>query len=549
MFNKFIDDDILRAVILREFRGTFVGLMFISGGAILAEIYASIVFRDWVDFLLESDVSQQSLLYGLLIPVMYSISWILSAVFFKLDIKARFAAYEYAFNRLVSVTVSGFVDLLSPVKPGHRMQDIRNASESVANMFNMLAYYGMRFVVIIVSSIVLLGGIAWWSPLVVLAISAVSIYVSYRQHAACIERSKVYVGHQGETSGHLVEVFENLRIVKTYKQEAVIERGIGRYIATEGESKRRLRSEFLRLNIIQIFYKVTVIFVFLLIGIVNYGQNRIEIGSLAMLITFSMTLSSVIEDLAVRSYELISNLARYRQVLENVKNSKKSAQGDYLVKRSDRNEVIEVKEVTITADAEKILENVNLAFPLEKKVALMGPSGCGKTSLAECVLGVRDYSGTIQIASEQDDQSFRIVEVEQHAMHIGDDIHAWLTFGNPSASFELIRKAVKVVDLTHEICLRQDSQRVHLQAGLTLTGLSGGQKQRVAIARAIIAQPSYIVFDEPTSALDEENAQKIMNHIVDLGIGVLVITHDPKYVDLFDHVYAYRDKSFYLVVP
>ena len=134
-------------------------------------------------------------------------------------------------------------------------------------------------------------------------------------------------------------------------------RQVEKNVIQEGESKRQLRSGFLRLNIIQILYKMTVIFVFLLIGIFNFSINKIEIGSLAMLITFSMTLSNIVGDLATRLYELIDNFARYKQVLENIQKSKKETTGTYTFVQDEtlHEGSIQVSDLMIRADSETIL--------------------------------------------------------------------------------------------------------------------------------------------------------------------------------------------------
>ena len=65
--------------------------------------------------------------------------------------------------------------------------------------------------------------------------------------------------------------------------------------------------------------------------------------------------------------------------------------------------------------------------------------------------------------------------------------------------------------------------------------LSGGQQQRVAIARAIAADPAIVLADEPTANVDSENADKLLELMLELnasrGVTFLFSTHDPRVME------------------
>jgi ABC-type lipoprotein export system ATPase subunit len=61
--------------------------------------------------------------------------------------------------------------------------------------------------------------------------------------------------------------------------------------------------------------------------------------------------------------------------------------------------------------------------------------------------------------------------------------------------------------------------------------LSGGEMQRVAVARALANNPKVIMADEPTGKLDRDNADKVMNILMEIardGVSIILITHDQK---------------------
>jgi putative ABC transport system ATP-binding protein len=75
--------------------------------------------------------------------------------------------------------------------------------------------------------------------------------------------------------------------------------------------------------------------------------------------------------------------------------------------------------------------------------------------------------------------------------------------------------------------------------------LSGGEAQRIAIARALANDPRIILADEPTAALDSQRAGAVMDLLRKVAeeqrSAVIVVTHDEKIFNRFDHVFALRD--------
>jgi ABC-type lipoprotein export system ATPase subunit len=75
--------------------------------------------------------------------------------------------------------------------------------------------------------------------------------------------------------------------------------------------------------------------------------------------------------------------------------------------------------------------------------------------------------------------------------------------------------------------------------------LSGGEQQRVSIAVAISNRPSVLFADEPTGELDSDTAQQIFDLLrsvnAELGVTIVVVTHDPLVSERVSRTIAIRD--------
>jgi len=67
----------------------------------------------------------------------------------------------------------------------------------------------------------------------------------------------------------------------------------------------------------------------------------------------------------------------------------------------------------------------------------------------------------------------------------------------------------------------------------------------VAIARALAARPRLLLADEPTAALDGRTGREVVELLRRLareqGCGVLMVTHDPRILDVADRLVTMED--------
>jgi ABC-type lipoprotein export system ATPase subunit len=75
--------------------------------------------------------------------------------------------------------------------------------------------------------------------------------------------------------------------------------------------------------------------------------------------------------------------------------------------------------------------------------------------------------------------------------------------------------------------------------------MSGGEQQRVAVSVALANQPAVLLADEPTGELDSESADDVFVAMrtanAELGVTILVVTHDPLVSEQVRRTVAIRD--------
>lgn len=198
----------------------------------------------------------------------------------------------------------------------------------------------------------------------------------------------------------------------------------------------------------------------------------------------------------------------------------------------------------------QVLQGVDLAIAPGEVVLLTGPSGCGKTTLLTLVGALRTVQqGSVRVFGQelngagrdlrqrlrrsigmifQGHNLLRCLTAEQN-VQMGSDLLEGLSY---RARRDQAREWLRAVGLGDEL-------------GKLPHDLSGGQKQRVAIARALAARPRLLLADEPTAALDSRTGREVVELLQSLareqGCGVLMVTHDPRILDVADRLVRMED--------
>ena len=195
----------------------------------------------------------------------------------------------------------------------------------------------------------------------------------------------------------------------------------------------------------------------------------------------------------------------------------------------EKSNIIELKNISVSFDGEKILDSINLSIRDKEFITLLGPSGCGKTTTLRIIGGFLFPDEGDVIFGEK-----RVNELPPYKRHVNTIFQRYALFPHlnvyENIAFGLRVKGMKEAEI--KIRVTEMLELVNL-TGLEkrkIDTLSGGQQQRVAIARAIANKPKVLLLDEPLAALDLKLRKDMQNELKkiqkELEITFIFVTHD-----------------------
>ncbi|MFI9593026.1 ABC transporter ATP-binding protein [Nonomuraea sp. NPDC052265] len=197
------------------------------------------------------------------------------------------------------------------------------------------------------------------------------------------------------------------------------------------------------------------------------------------------------------------------------------------------------------------LQGLDLVIDKGELVAIVGASGSGKSTLLNVLsgldvptAGVARVAGTDLLAMTAKDRlRYRRSVVGFIWQQTARNLLPYLT-------------ARENVELPMKLAGGGRARRARAGELLELLGvgycadrrtpeMSGGEQQRVAIAVALANEPQLILADEPTGELDSETSEQVFDSLRkanrELGVTVVIVTHDPLVSEQVDRTVGIRD--------
>jgi putative ABC transport system ATP-binding protein len=222
----------------------------------------------------------------------------------------------------------------------------------------------------------------------------------------------------------------------------------------------------------------------------------------------------------------------------------------------DAQVMIELRGVTKVFGSEetsvRAVDDLSFTCPRGAFWAIMGPSGCGKSTILHLIAGLTaPTSGRIVVDGVDFAQMKSAQAAALRRRRIGYVMQAfnllpYLTVES-NVGLPLMLDGLKEPEIRQRVGHALEQVHIAHRAAHRPTHLSGGEQQRVAIARALVIRPAIILADEPTGNLDQTNGRALMDLIQDLnedlGVTVLLVTHDPIYAACAQRVLRVVDGS------
>jgi len=208
---------------------------------------------------------------------------------------------------------------------------------------------------------------------------------------------------------------------------------------------------------------------------------------------------------------------------------------------------LRTENLTKSYGGRTVVRGVNVEVASGEVVGLLGPNGAGKTTTFYMTVGLTGPdSGRVILDGQdvtddpmyvrarkgigylpQEPSIFRGLTVEQNLLAILE------TMG-----LDAVERRRRLRALLAELNLTPLAQApAHT--------LSGGERRRAEITRALVVSPKFMLLDEPFAGIDPiavTDIQKIIFHLKDRGIGVLITDHNVREtLRITDRAYIVHD--------
>ncbi len=400
-------------------------------------------------------------------------------------------------------------------------------------------------IIAFVTSIIYIGFIAAFSPLLALIAATAYIFIGIFIPIWNEKNVKSSGRDYNENSGELNTIFlDSLRGLKELMQyDCVNEKQseILKKTRTLEQIQNKLKSrEIKTLNITEItIYSFNIIMIFSAFSM--YLNNTIPFFAALICTVTLMSSYGPVTALSNLSNNLAKTLASGERVLNLLEEKPETEEKTNGIDKvlSDVN----CKNVSFSYDKNKILEGISLKAEKNKITGILGKSGCGKSTLLKLIMRFWDKESGEILLSDSEIKEINTVCLRQNESYCTQETHLFndtiannIKIASPKATQVEIESACKKASLHNFIMTLPEGYNT--QIGELGDRLSGGEKQRIGLARAFLSSAPIMLLDEPTSNLDSLNEKIILKALWENNDKtVILVSHRPSTLSIAHKVY------------
>ena len=209
------------------------------------------------------------------------------------------------------------------------------------------------------------------------------------------------------------------------------------------------------------------------------------------------------------------------------------------------------KDISISFDALKAVDNFNLEINSGELICLIGPNGAGKTTVFNILTGVYNASSgeytldgenviktsTSALVKKGLARTFQNIRLFKYLSVLDNVVAAY----NFRMKYGILSGMLRFPNFWREEKEAKEKAMALLKifdldkyAGMHAGNLPYGEQRKLEIARAMATEPKILLLDEPAAGMNPKETEDLMNTIKlirdKFGIAVLLIEHDMKLV-------------------
>ncbi|MFC7432382.1 MULTISPECIES: ABC transporter ATP-binding protein [unclassified Agrococcus] len=434
-------------------------------------------------------------------------------------------------------------------------QLLSRAVQDLGTLRRFLAFGAVLFVVNLVTLVVGVGVLLWWSPLLgglFLLLSLPIVIVAFRFEQTYHQVSRKAQDQAGDLATTVEQSVHGIRVLKAFGRGTHALEGFTSQASalrsTEIAKARQDASLWMWLTIIPFVSYAVCLFV----GVWLVTVDQLTVGQLLAFFATAVVLNWPIESMGFLyafAIDAANASVRFHEVIDTENTIDDPERPETIAEPRGRLtfEGVRFRYQDAPEGERDLVDGADLELEPGETMALVGSTGSGKTTLTALPARLYDVTGGRVLLDGVDVRDLTREELRTHVAMAFEDATLFsrsvrdnVALGVPDADEEVVEEALRIAQAGFVRDLPDGLDTVIGEEGMSL---SGGQRQRLALARAVAAKPAVLVLDDPLSALDvdtEAQVEAALRQVL-AETTALIVAHRPSTVQLADRVALMRD--------